>query len=335
MDALDPEMHPETQIIAIKKRILGPEQPDFSGDSYMKAKKRMLKGLAAGPGGAPGASVGLVAVKEVPGGAPGASRGAEEPYRASKSGSKRPQGFHVGGSGLTDAEGNAFAVVHEQDTSDGGSDFRQRTLYVGDTLPQGNITAISDEGIMVIPDEGEEYLIPLGSGPRRAYQAASDEDDDEGEGAREFGGDDGDASGDSDLTPDERRAQIREIIDAMGERDTREVEAGRPDDEEVVSRNSEIYPPGTPEAQQDMARADLNVRINDPDMGTLSHTEHQDGDATYHTLHGRDGIIRTFTETADGATYNTTKDQKKHEPEGIFEPMDTSPRERLTPPRGL
>ena len=187
MDAIDPEMPPETQMIAIKKRILGPEQPDFSGDSYLKAKKRMLKGLAADHGGAPGASVGLLAVKEAPGGSPGASRGAEEPYRASKSGSKRPQGFHVGGSGLTDAKGNDFAVVHEQDTSGGGSDFRQRTLYVGDTLPQGNITAISAEGITVIPDEGEEYLIPLGSGPRRAYAAASDE----GEGAREFGGDDG------------------------------------------------------------------------------------------------------------------------------------------------
>jgi len=43
-----------------------------------------------------------------------------------------------------------------------------RKIVVGDSLPEGEVTAITAEGIQVIPDEGDEYVIPLGS--REGYK---------------------------------------------------------------------------------------------------------------------------------------------------------------------
>jgi hypothetical protein len=45
------------------------------------------------------------------------------------------------------------------------SDPSQRRIVVGDSLPEGEVTAITAEGIRVIPDEGDEYVIPLGGRP--------------------------------------------------------------------------------------------------------------------------------------------------------------------------
>ena len=40
-----------------------------------------------------------------------------------------------------------------------------RKIRVGDSLPEGEVTAITGEGIQVIPDVGDEYVIPLGGRP--------------------------------------------------------------------------------------------------------------------------------------------------------------------------
>jgi len=48
------------------------------------------------------------------------------------------------------------------------SDPSMRKIVVGDSLPEGEVTAITAEGIQVIPDEGDEYVIPLGG--REGYK---------------------------------------------------------------------------------------------------------------------------------------------------------------------
>ena len=48
------------------------------------------------------------------------------------------------------------------------SDPSMRRIVVGDSLPEGEVTAITGEGIQVIPDEGDEYVIPLGG--REGYK---------------------------------------------------------------------------------------------------------------------------------------------------------------------
>jgi len=47
------------------------------------------------------------------------------------------------------------------------SDPSHRKIRVGDSLPEGEVTAITGDGIQVIPDEGPEYVIPLGG--RQGY----------------------------------------------------------------------------------------------------------------------------------------------------------------------
>ena len=44
----------------------------------------------------------------------------------------------------------------------------QRKIRVGDSLPEGEVTAITGEGIQVIPDEGDEFIIPVGN--REGYK---------------------------------------------------------------------------------------------------------------------------------------------------------------------
>ena len=48
-----------------------------------------------------------------------------------------------------------------------GSDPSHRKIVVGDSLPEGEVTEITGDGIQVIPDEGPEYVIPLGG--RQGY----------------------------------------------------------------------------------------------------------------------------------------------------------------------
>ena len=48
-----------------------------------------------------------------------------------------------------------------------GSDPSTRKISVGDSLPEGEVTEITADGIRVIPDEGPEYVIPLGG--RQGY----------------------------------------------------------------------------------------------------------------------------------------------------------------------
>jgi hypothetical protein len=45
------------------------------------------------------------------------------------------------------------------------SDPSMRKIRVGDSLPEGEVTGITSEGIKVIPDYGDEYVIPLGGRP--------------------------------------------------------------------------------------------------------------------------------------------------------------------------
>jgi len=45
------------------------------------------------------------------------------------------------------------------------SDPTHRKIRVGDSLPEGEVTAITGKGIQVIPDYGDEYVIPLGGRP--------------------------------------------------------------------------------------------------------------------------------------------------------------------------
>ena len=45
------------------------------------------------------------------------------------------------------------------------SDPTHRKIRVGDSLPEGEVTEITPEGIKVIPDYGNEYVIPLGERP--------------------------------------------------------------------------------------------------------------------------------------------------------------------------
>ena len=45
------------------------------------------------------------------------------------------------------------------------SDPTHRKIRVGDSLPEGEVTGITPDGIQVIPDYGDEYVIPLGGRP--------------------------------------------------------------------------------------------------------------------------------------------------------------------------
>lgn len=83
--------------------------------------------------------------------------------------SKMPEDYGVYASGLTDASGTPFASIQIRRGTKDVPSFEQKRVYVGDTLPQGNVTGITAEGITVIPDEGDEYLLPLGSGARVDY----------------------------------------------------------------------------------------------------------------------------------------------------------------------
>jgi len=83
--------------------------------------------------------------------------------------SKMPENYGVYASGLTDASGTPFASIQIRRGTKDTPYFERKRVYVGDTLPQGNITGITAEGITVIPDEGDEYLLPLGSGARVDY----------------------------------------------------------------------------------------------------------------------------------------------------------------------
>jgi hypothetical protein len=83
--------------------------------------------------------------------------------------SKMPKDYGVYASGLTDASGTPFASIQIRRGTKDVPSFERRQVYVGDTLPQGNVTGITAEGITVIPDEGDEYLLPLGSGARVDY----------------------------------------------------------------------------------------------------------------------------------------------------------------------
>jgi len=59
-----------------------------------------------------------------------------------------------------------FALIEtEYDYGAPASDPSQRKIVVGDSLPEGEVTAITPDGIQVIPDEGDEYVIPLGGRP--------------------------------------------------------------------------------------------------------------------------------------------------------------------------
>ena len=59
-----------------------------------------------------------------------------------------------------------FALIESAQTyGSPASDPSMRKIRVGDSLPEGEVTAITGKGIQVIPDYGDEYVIPLGGRP--------------------------------------------------------------------------------------------------------------------------------------------------------------------------
>jgi hypothetical protein len=59
-----------------------------------------------------------------------------------------------------------FALIESaQAYGSPASDPSMRKIRVGDSLPEGEVTAITGKGIQVIPDYGDEYVIPLGGRP--------------------------------------------------------------------------------------------------------------------------------------------------------------------------
>jgi hypothetical protein len=59
-----------------------------------------------------------------------------------------------------------FALIEStQAYGSPASDSSMRKIRVGDSLPEGEVTAITGKGIQVIPDYGDEYVIPLGERP--------------------------------------------------------------------------------------------------------------------------------------------------------------------------
>tara|TARA_Y100000004_G_scaffold196008_1_gene264680 strand:- start:345 stop:1187 length:843 start_codon:yes stop_codon:yes gene_type:complete len=59
-----------------------------------------------------------------------------------------------------------FALIESaQAYGSPASDPSMRKVRVGDSLPEGEVTAITGKGIQVIPDYGDEYVIPLGGRP--------------------------------------------------------------------------------------------------------------------------------------------------------------------------
>jgi len=59
-----------------------------------------------------------------------------------------------------------FALIEStQAYGSPASDPSMRKILVGDSLPEGEVTAITGKGIQVIPDVGDEYVIPLGGRP--------------------------------------------------------------------------------------------------------------------------------------------------------------------------
>ena len=220
------------------------------------------------------------------------------------------QSFQVSASGLTDHTGNVSAVVWVRGRNDQKPG--HRTMYIGDELPQGNIVDITGEGIVVLPDEGGEILLPVGSGPRRDYSVEARRSAQLGHGG----------SSGVDLTEDEADALIDERAGPGGPSTQPTGPGGGgptapppgvdPEDPFGIfdddDPNEEIYKDGvTPEARMDMAQADLNLRVNDKKkMGTRSHQFGPERGVTRHSLLGQDGVTRTFLESDDGRVYNTT-----------------------------
>jgi len=59
-----------------------------------------------------------------------------------------------------------FALIESAQTyGSPASDPSMRKIRVGDSLPEGEVTAITGKGIQIIPDYGDEYVIPLGGRP--------------------------------------------------------------------------------------------------------------------------------------------------------------------------
>lgn len=61
---------------------------------------------------------------------------------------------------------NQFALIESEFAyGSPASDPTQRKIVVGDSLPEGEVTGITSGGIKVIPDYGDEYVIPMGGRP--------------------------------------------------------------------------------------------------------------------------------------------------------------------------
>ena len=222
-----------------------------------------------------------------------------------------PKEYGVYASGLTDASGTPFASIQIRRGTKEVPSFERRQVYVGDTLPEGNVTNITAEGITVLPDEGDEYVLPVGSGARVDYSGRkkTPQKNEASELAQSII--------DSNLDPESRLNQLefdidnlRPFYEMMRPRALRNPD-GSIDAEGTAAAlaNPTIYKDVPKEGYQDAAQTDFMEYQSDPaDKGVVESSSYEDMDlgVTIHRFERDDGIDVMFAETPSGQMYNVT-----------------------------
>ena len=227
-----------------------------------------------------------------------------------------PKEYGVYASGLTDASGTPFASIQIRRGTKEVPSFERRQVYVGDTLPEGNVTNITAEGITVLPDEGDEYVLPVGSGARVDYSGRKKTLDRVLDTAPllnqvDFGDADADsneASTDKDVPS--TMTKVLDLLDPMRPRALRNPD-GSIDAEGTAAAlaNPTIYKDVPKEGYQDAAQTDFMEYQSDPaGKGVVKSSSYEDMDlgVTIHRFERDDGIDVMFAETPSGQLYNVT-----------------------------
>ena len=234
--------------------------------------------------------------------------------------SKMPENYGVYASGLTDASGTPFASIQVRRGTKDTPYFERRQVYVGDTLPQGNVTEITAEGIRVIPDEGDEYLLPVGSGSRVDYSGRKKTPDINE--ALEL------AQSIVDLNPDlaplinqmefdSDEDVLKDISTPLQFSGPNRVRALRNEDGSIDAEgtaamlaNPEIYKDVPEEGRQDAAQTDFMRYQSDPESMNVNFGDsYEDVDLglTMHRFRRDDGVDVLFAETPSGQIHNLTR----------------------------
>lgn len=233
--------------------------------------------------------------------------------------SKMPENYGVYASGLTDASGTPFASIQVRRGTKDTPYFERRQVYVGDTLPQGNVTEITAEGIRVIPDEGDEYLLPVGSGSRVDYSGRKKTPDinEALELAQSIV--DSDALADTSDSYLKFKNQMIEddISTPLQLSGPNRVRALRNEDGSIDAEgtaamlaNPEIYKDVPEEGRQDAAQTDFMRYQSDPESMNVNFGDsYEDVDLglTMHRFRRDDGVDVLFAETPSGQIHNLTR----------------------------